>query len=1157
MDDDLELCVLGPLVLRRAGTLLEPGAPRQRSLLTALALTPGHAVSVDTLVDLLWGERPPPGVLATVQAYVSGLRKVLEPERERRAPARVLVTQAPGYALRLGPQACDATRFEQAVTLQHRRLPLPLLGPSPVPADDLHTSVAALDEVLGLWRGQPYAELGDLPSVLAERTHLEELRVIALEDRAAARLAIGDHATAAAELETLTGQHPLRERLWALRVLALVRSGRQADALDALGRVRTVLADELGLDPGAELRDLQARVLAQDDALFWSAPAAADPRERELRSAPLPDGPDTARVSRVPRPTPDDAPRGADPAGPEGQESGWPLFGRDDELRRLVLRLDRAEAGEAGFGVVTGEPGIGKSRLCAELAARARARGATVLVGRCSQDDGAPPLWPWELALRTLGVGVPDDRVAGAGDGAGNRAGERAGDSAGGVPGGEFAVWSRTARTVLDAARDDLVLVVLDDLHWSDTASLRVLRLLVEQAGTERLLLLATWRDRPAPTGALADAAEALARAHAERVELTGLDASSVAGILDAVGHRRPTARESDALRRRTDGNPFFLVEYARLAATRPDLGGLLDGEERPRAVQEVLGRRIGRLPEPTRRALSAASVIGRRFDLTLLAETTGTDADDVLDLLEPAQVAGLVREEAVDTFVFEHALVRDTAYDAVSPTRRARGHAAVAGALESRDGHATEIARHWLAAGPAHAARAWRAAAAAGAVALRAHAHPEAVSLFDAALQRLAEDPQAGARERYDLLVQRAVAERWGARWSALTETVDQAVRAAGEIGDPVLAAQAATLTVRGALWQSARHSGVHEHIVTALRDSLAVLPACDSPVRCRCLIGLAVELYYVSSVEERRALVDEGVAMAQRLADPDLLIDALSGAFNALWTPGHEAERLTYADESLALARERGDEHAEAVALTQQAIALGELGRPTEMWAAYHRAVEVAERLRLLYALVVLKSLVVPWHAMAGRFEECRRLFTEVVDHVGQADLSQAEEALAGVVGAMTLWDPDVGWSEESLAASAASPLPTESTLAFILWRQGDEERARRWLTEHPVRLGDRDWFSRLNWGLAAAVAACTGDRSLAAETYGLLAPYAGQACTAGSGFASGPVDAYLALAASATGDLDRARRHADAAERLAGDWQIPLFARWFRDERTRHGF
>ena len=770
--DDLELCVLGPLVLRRGCSPLEPGAPKQRSLLAALALTPGHAVAVDTLVDLLWGERPPPGVLTTVQAYVSGLRKILEPERERRAPARVLVTQAPGYALRLDPEACDVTRFESTVTRQHRRLALPLLGPSPVPVSDLEAAVTELDRALRLWRGQPFAELGDLSAVLAERAHLEELRVIALEDRAAARLALGDHATAAAELETLTGHHPLRERLWALRVLALVRSGRQADALDALSCVRTLLADELGLDPGAELRDLQARVLAQDPALSWSAPARVSASE---------DSPEAAA---------------GEPAVPD---TGWPLFGRDAELARLERRLDRAASGEAGFAVITGEPGIGKSRLCAELAARARERGAIVLAGRCSQDDGAPPLWPWALALRELGAAVPEDPGPDAPGGPAGRSDARQ---------GEFSVWSRIARTVLESARGDLVLVVLDDLHWSDTASLRVLRLVAEQATDERLLLVATWRDRPPPTGALADAAETLARAHAERVELTGLDASSVAGILDVLGHRRPTERETDALRRRTDGNPFFLVEYARLAATRPDLGGLLDGEERPRAVQEVLGRRIGRLPEPTRRALSAAAVIGRRFDLTLLAETTGTDADDVLDLLEPAQVAGLVREEAVDTFVFEHALVRDTAYDAVSPTRRARDHAAVARALESREGHVTEVARHWLAAGPAHAARAWRAASAAGGVALRAHAHPEAAALFDAALDRLGHDRGAGTRERYELLVQRGVAERWGARWGALTATVDEAVRTAGELGDPVLAAEAATLTLRGALWQSARHS-------------------------------------------------------------------------------------------------------------------------------------------------------------------------------------------------------------------------------------------------------------------------------------------------------------------------------------------------------------
>lgn len=1116
MADDLDLLVLGPLEVRREGVPIDVGAPRQRALLTALALTPGRPVPVDTLVDLLWGEHPPPGVLATVQAYVSGLRRVLEPERERRAPARVLVTQAPGYALAVPRTATDAARFEAAVTGAHRRLTLPLVGNGPVPGAELQECVASLDEALELWRGHPFPELGDGPTVAAERTHLEELRLVGLEARASARLALGDHGTTAAELETLTRLHPLRERLWALRALALVRSGRQGEALDALRSVREVLADQLGIDPGAELRDLQARILAQDPELAWQPP---------------PDAPARLGAASPLRP-----PVRSDDAGHRTDGDGrWPLLGRDEELARLVARLDRADRGHAGFAVVTGDAGIGKSRICGEVLAHAAERGGTVLVGRCSQDDGAPPLWPWRVALQALGASLPR------GDG----------------EGGEFAVWAGVAETVLAAARDRLVVLLLDDLHWADTATLRVLRLLAEQAADQRLLVLSTWRDAPAPAGPLADVAETLARTHAERVALSGVDETAAGGILTAIARRRPTADESAALRRRTDGNPFFLVEYARLAATRSDLGGLLDGEERPRAVEEVLTRRIDRLPEPTRHVLRTAAVIGRRFDLPVLAAAAGTEADDVLDLLEPAHAAGLVRDDSAGSFVFEHALVRDTAYHAATATRRARTHAAVAAVLERTPGRETEVARHWLAAGPSHAGRAWRAARAAGGVALEAHAHPEAASLFDAALERLADDPEASLRQRYELLVRRGVAERWGARWGALTLSVEQAVRVAEEIGDPVLVAEAATLTLRGALWQSARHSGVHGRIVTALRRSLEVLPEEDSPVRCRCLVGLAGEIYYVSPVEERLTLIEEGVAMARRIGDPALLVDALSGAYNARWAPGQELQGLGYAEECVAVARAVGDEHAEVVALTQVAMSLGELGRPAEMWQHHRLALEGADRLRLLYPLVVLKSLAVAWHAMAGRFAECERLLQEVTDHVQRSDLSQAADALTGIGAAITMWNPDAPLSEETVTASDASPLPTGPVIAFLLWVRGEEDAARAWLGEHPADLTQRDWFSKLNWGYTGAVAAFVGDRELAAAAYALTAPYAGHSCTAGSGLASGPMDAYLALAAYGAGEPGRATRHADAAARLAQQWDIPLFAQWFRAQRDRYGF
>ena len=194
----VQIAVLGPVEVRVDGTSVELGTPKQRALVAALALSHGQPVSVDAIVDLLWEDSPPPGVTATLQAYVSGLRKVLEPHRERRAPATVLVTVAPGYALRLPPEASDATRFEQVVTAEHRRLSMPLLGPSPLPASALHQTVERLDAALASWRGAPYAELEDAPAAVAERAHLEELRSVALEDRAVARLALGDQATTAA-----------------------------------------------------------------------------------------------------------------------------------------------------------------------------------------------------------------------------------------------------------------------------------------------------------------------------------------------------------------------------------------------------------------------------------------------------------------------------------------------------------------------------------------------------------------------------------------------------------------------------------------------------------------------------------------------------------------------------------------------------------------------------------------------------------------------------------------------------------------------------------------------------------------------------------------------------------------------------------------------
>lgn len=1112
----VEVLVLGPVEARLAGASVDLGTPKQRALLCALALSIGRPVAVDTIVDLLWGDDPPPGVTGTLQSYVSGLRRVLEPDRERRRPADLLVTVAPGYALRLAPTETDAGRFVAAVGAQHRLLAgAPLIGPTGLERDVLASGVDALDEALALWRGRPYAELEDAQDAVAERARLDDLRLVALEDRAVASLALGHHATVAAELEALTASHPLRERLWGLRAVALARSGRQADALESLSVLRSVLADELGLEPGVELRDLQTAVLRQDPGLAWSEPVAR------------------TSASAVPaqRPAP------STPVLPAGGLA-VPLTGRSTELATLEGLLDAAESGVASYAALVGEPGIGKSRLAAELGQLAQRRGWRTVVGRCSQDEGAPPFWPWMAALGALGSAVPTV-TAEAGD-----------------VGARFRAWEEISEVVRAAAREEPVLLVVEDLHWADPSSLGALRVLVESMTDERLVVVSTRRAHPEPTGLLADLGETAARRHSVLLELEGLGDDEAAQVVAGVIGARPTRSESTALRARTEGNPFFIVEFARLAGPHGDLGALLAGDDPPRAVQDVIGRRIGRLPDATVDALRTAAVIGRRFDLDTLADASGIDADSLLDVVEPAQAAGLVREDGIDRFAFGHALVVDTLLAGLRPSRRSRVHARVAEALAG-SGQQTELARHWLAAGPAHAARAWRAAVAGAEQSRRLHAHDRAAELLLAALDRMALDEAATPRDRYDVLLGLIDAYRWTAMWPELTARIEEAIEVGEELGEVALVARAAISANQGTLWQSAPFGEEHTGIVAALRRCLRDLPPGDGDLRCRVLLALANETYYVAPYAERLALVDEAIAMAQRIGDERLLLEAHQTAVVALRAVHTADRRLRDATTALALATSLGDERARVVCGALRCVSLGELGRPRELFEEVGEVRAEAERLRLPYGLIVLDGLVLPWLAMAGRFDECDELLAGIRELDAQMSLEHSGDAMASAMISMRIWQGRAGDLAPMFLEMEGGPFPIEATLISILWRSGAREAARAHRETHPVDLDHDTWFTRFCWGSAAEVALYLEDPALGADVHERLTPYAGQSVCAGSALAAGPVDLYLALAARAAGDVETARVHAERAAELCTGWGLPLVAAWLDELRAEYVF
>ncbi len=1102
----MQLGVLGPAQASSDGAVVDLGPRKQRALLAALALHHGRAVSVDTIVDLLWPEDPPPGVGGTLQTYVAGLRRALEPDRPARSEPSLLLTVGGGYLLAVPDDDLDVVRFHSTLAAAHEAIaPLQVLGEGRTgPGEHLESMLDSIDEALRWWRGTPFLELMDAPAASAERNRLERLQLMAHEDRAVIGLALGRHTAVAADLDLLTARHPLHERLWALQAVALARSGRQAAALETLDRVRTTLAEDLGIDPGAELRAVQAAVLGQHPSV----------------------DPHPVRTGRPP-------PRTTHRSTP------WPLVGREGPLRALTALLGLAAEGQPCFATVVGEAGIGKTRLVDEFATLARESGADILFGRCSQDEGAPPLWPWRDVLDALGVELPAE--SGEGD-----------------AGARFRMWDQIVRTILARAAQHRLVVVIDDLHWADASSLRVLRLLVEIAQSGHLIVIATWRDNPAPASVLGSVAESFARRHATRVELGGLTAEEAGQIVGSVTDRAPSADDARDLRSRTDGNPFFLVEYARLAAEQGNLRALLSEVNPPGAVGDVLGRRLAGLAESTVEVLRAASVIGRAFDTPGLAAVATAPQDVLQDALSEATAAGLLRDEGVHHFHFTHALVRDAVYTSIPATRRADMHAHMAAHLEPSTGRESEVARHWLAAGPQNAAKGWRAALSAAAAANTVYAYEEAVEMARAAHDALLSDTEATARNHHEVLLLLAEALRRTGDWTEARTMVHRAIAMGEDSGDVKLIAQAAVSPSADALWQAVAHGTVDPIVVAALRQALDQLDPDDGELRCRVMLALAFEIYYGASTQECEALATEGIAMARRVDDPELLLTAFRMAFVALGRAATAEFRLTLIDEALEMAENLRDDRALTIALTLRASLAYEIG-DVEMGAAVAmQARHLAEAQRHFYAQMVLDTLEIPWLAMAGRHQAAG----EMVDHLSslgeRLTLAQYEDALGGARLFAHLWRGSTDQYLPAIAVMAErSALPLSPVAAMFMIRAGRLSEARAYLTDHPIDLSGDTWLSLFIWGASAEVAVTLGDADLGATTYTLLKPFAGRTCCANSAVAMGPVDAFLALAAAASGASEVAADHADDALELCRKWEIPLVAAWLQDHRDTHHF
>jgi DNA-binding SARP family transcriptional activator len=861
--------VLGPLRAEVDGALVDLGGPRQRCVLARLIAEHGQVVSADRLIEDLYADEAPPRALASVQAYVSHLRRALEPTRAARSPAEVLVTSPPGYAVRLATEAVDAWSFEQAV---HQAAGL----------SDPAAIHARLSTALDSWRGTPFQEFGSLGWADLEAARLAELRLTAVEARADAALRLGRAAQTVPELNQLTAAEPLREEAWRLLALALYQAGRQGDALAALRRARARLAADLGVDPGPALRELEDSILTQDPRL--SAPSPPAP------SAPSPRAPATATTG--PATT---GPATTGPAtGPARPPAGpVPYIGRNAELTLVTDTARHAAAGGLRIVLVTGDPGAGKTALIDQVSGQLAAQGWAVAAGQCPEHEGAPAGWPWAQALRRLARTVPPDDQAAL---AALLADDPAPDVD--IAAGRFRLHQAVAGYLNAVSQATPLLVTLEDLHRADDESLAMLADVTANLTPSRVLVLASYRPGEV-SEQLSGCLATLAAREPVRLTLAGLDAEAAAELIRATCSRPVDAETAQAIAERTAGNAFFIKETARLLDSE---GALAATTEVPAGVRDVLQRRIARLPATAQTILRQAAVIGTEADVDVLADVASTGEDILLDAIEAGLLTGLVTEPAPGQVRFTHALVRDTLYQSLSRLRRSRLHARAAEAIERHNPtDVAFLAYHFTQAGtdPGKAARYCQLAASR---AEQRFAYHEAARLWEQAVTCLDRTEGADPRGRLELVLHLVRALSHVGRLNRARSYRHDAVHAALPLGDPVLLARVISSLDVPRVWLSNIYGQTDEELVEIVEQTLARLPAGDDPLRCRLLTTLAFELHGAESERGYEASA-EALPMARRLGDTQTLVMAINGRYIQSFRHDGLAERVSLGTELLAL--------------------------------------------------------------------------------------------------------------------------------------------------------------------------------------------------------------------------------------------------------------
>ncbi|MGH2941433.1 MAG: BTAD domain-containing putative transcriptional regulator [Solirubrobacteraceae bacterium] len=1135
----MEFRILGPLEVIGSRGAVRLGGSKPRALLTVLLLNANEPVSADRLALALWGEDAPSGAAKTVQVHVSRLRKAL-------GDGEMLATTPVGYRLRVGPGELDLDRFELLVEDGRRALAAGRAG----------RAATVLREALSLWRGPPLEDVAYEPFAQGEIARLEEQRQAALEARVEADLAVGRHDEVVVELQRLVAASPGRERLAGQLMLALYRCERQGEALTVYAQTRAFLSGELGLEPGPALQTLQRGILEQAAALDLQAQAglAAEISEKEEPDPSLP-APLVAATS--------------------AEDT---FVGRAVDIDALSNAYAEVAAGTRRLVLLCGEPGIGKTRLAAEFARRAFDQGAIVLYGRCDE-EALLAQQPFVEALRhylcayparelsgrlprvagELRRIVPEiaDRLPGLGE-----------PLAGDPEGARSRLFEAVGALLCEAAQRTPLVLVLDDLHWADKATLLLLKYVVRYPRDARLMVLGTYRDTEL------DVDHPLHRTltdldrerYLERRPLAPLDAAAVSELVDVHAGEHASSELDQIVYEGTEGNAFFVVEMLRHLAESGTIGvtateiqegratGLLAV---PDSVKDVIGQRIARLGPQANRLLATASVLGSEFEAQVLLRLSVQGEDEVIDGLEAAVRARVIEEIAgpAGRYTFSHALIRDTVYDALSATRRALLHRRACAAIEDihqadLSPYLPELAHHFAQAGlSGDIDRAIEYGRRAGEHALMQSAYEKAAGHFRQTVALIdAADPARRLDQRCDLVIAQGEAERQAGD-PIYRRTLLDAAALAQQLHDPERLARAALANNRG-IYSSGQ--GIDRDRVRVLRTALTAYDLVDSPTRAALLALLALELTTDPDHRMRDRLYDEAITMARRVGDPRTLTEVLTQRCASQWDPSQTtAER-----------RARLCEAAELADQIKDPLLAGHVAFHSVQAAMNDGDLEESDRL-LAQLTTITAQLAQPflrWYdalarakrcAISGPPEEAERLAFTALGLGQRAGQPDSEMWFLGQViaarflqGTLDSGDPHL---PDLLSAPGASlrtspeitpnplmPVLSASAMSMILAEVGRLDDARRFFEVVMSSELDLppDYTAFLIPVYASVGCARLGDARSAERLHAILEPHGKRLITTGASW-FGTVNHYLGVLAASLGRTDEAEaRFADAA-------------------------